>query len=213
MFAYCNNPVMYSDPTGAKIFECCPYGDCYYCKAEKNSAPPSTPSISTTPVPTDTAPGEVEYGFTYSNGLGASANVGFFAFTGQGGISLDAEGNIGVQFTLSYSINASATGSDYGVSVGSYNMLTNAQNIYKLEGDGYQVGFGATAPIPNTSMNGFAESNLVIVPTVNPDKCYLGYSDFKGISTLGSADFNCHFTGGYTFETLWGFNVFELFGG
>ena len=38
MFAYCgNNPVGYFDPTGTKFFECCPHGDCHYCKTEKES--------------------------------------------------------------------------------------------------------------------------------------------------------------------------------
>ena len=39
MFAYCdNNPVNGWDPTGEAMFECCPHGDCYYCK-EKEKDP------------------------------------------------------------------------------------------------------------------------------------------------------------------------------
>ena len=35
MFAYCdNNPVNGWDPTGEAMFECCPHGDCHYCKEE-----------------------------------------------------------------------------------------------------------------------------------------------------------------------------------
>ena len=213
MFAYCNNnPVMFSDAGGTYVT----YSGITYGGQEFHNVPAYQlglyGQIKDYWVDGDVVP-EVEYGFTYSNGLGVSANVGYFAFTGQGGISIDAEGNIGIQFTISYSINASVTGSDYGASVGSYNMFTNAQDIYRLEGDGYQLGVGATAPIPYTSMNGFAESNLVILPTANPNKCYMGYSDFKGISTIGSADFNAQFTGGYTFETQWSINIFDIFGG
>ena len=33
-FAYCeNNPIMHIDPIGTRTFECCPYGDCPYCKS------------------------------------------------------------------------------------------------------------------------------------------------------------------------------------
>ncbi len=36
-FAYCNgNPIASYDPVGTRTFECCPYGDCYYCKLARN---------------------------------------------------------------------------------------------------------------------------------------------------------------------------------
>lgn len=210
MFAYCNNnPIMSYDTTGTKGFECCSHGDCRYCREKKNT----TSSVTTSPVPSNINHGEVDYGFTYSNGLSGSVNVGFFAFSGQGGVSVDAQGNVGIQITLSCSLNASIIGSDYGASIGSYNTFTNAGDIYKLEKESHQLGIGATAPIPYTKMNGSVESNFVMIPIPDSDRCYVGYSDFKGIYTLGSADFNAHYTGGYTFDTIWDFNIFKLFGG
>lgn len=118
-----------------------------------------------------------------------------------------------VQYSFAYSINASMRGSDYGVSFGSYNMFTNAANVFRLVGDSHQLGVGATAPIPYTNMNGFAESNFVMMPAKSSSKCYVGYSDFKGISTYGSPDINAHYTGGYTPKSIWSFNIFDFFGG
>lgn len=104
VFAYCNNnPVMCSDPTGN-----CPKHTYYYMP----SCPDCNPDLAAVHAErgADWAKNgvyNIDYGFTYSRGIGASGNLGFLAFTGQGGVSVDAKGNVGIQFSVSYSVKVS----------------------------------------------------------------------------------------------------------
>ena len=179
MFAYCNNnPVMYCDTFGTyqtytvltmegKTYSGVP---CYSlgCYGQLKDYWVDSEVVT-----------DIDYGFTYSNGLSVSVNVGPFGFSGSIGVTFDTSGDIQIQTSCGYVLTSAM---QPGISVVSYNMYTLTPSADNLLNEGYQVGIGVACPIPKTPMNAVAESNLVILPIDNSTKKYYGYCECKGIS-------------------------------
>ena len=184
MFAYCeNNPVMYSDPTGHWIIK-------NLVKwLAKEVVRPIVKSVQNTLANVDA---------TFTTGLSLSMCTEFWSFNVQGGISIDTKGNVAIQGTGAGGL---CTG-PFGFSACGYNMITNAPNIYKLEGPGYQV--GGTMNIAGTPIVVGGEAN--IIPDEELGKVYGGVT---GIMGFGASN-EVHVEWGET-RTLKGseFNIFD----
>ena len=80
---------------------------------------------------------------TYSSGINVSGTPSIFSFNAQGGITVDTKGNVAVQGSFSGGV----TGGTPSASVTLYQSRTNAPNINKLEGVGYQLGGSVGFPV------------------------------------------------------------------
>lgn len=139
---------------------------------------------------------------TYSRGINVSGSPSAFSFNLQGGISVDTKGNVAIQGNFSGGV----TGGSPSVSITTYRNVTNAPNIKKLNGSGYQVGGSAGVPIYGVPIALGGDFN--IMPDTELNKVYYGATSNIGFGTPGG---EIHVEWGET--ATWRqtqFNVFDV---
>ena len=139
---------------------------------------------------------------TYSQGINLSATTGIFSFNLQGGISLDTEGNVALQGSFAGGIS---TGNPGG-SITSYSTVTNAPNIRKLEGLGYQIGGSMGIPVYGVPIAVGGDFN--IIPDDELNKTYLGMTRNIGLGTPGG-ELHIEWGGTGTWKKTQ-FNIFDV---
>ena len=146
MFAYCNNnPIDSFDFTGDRYAKCCSSGNCPDCKAEKKRTPVSTPSVSTTPAPTNTEPSffekcgqslDVIYNSVYIEvgaGYGIGGSIGSGNLSANGTINSDLVhakfSSDGVEFGMDCNISFGPNINGYDIPPFTYNYNYNESYI------------------------------------------------------------------------------------
>ena len=122
--------------------------------------------------------------FTLSIGFVGSFSLGFWAYSGQIGVSMDARGNFAIQATGSVALT---TGTP-GVSGGVYVFATNAPNIDNLEDEALGIG-------GSVSCGYMLGGEVNIIPDYANDKTYYGATLVLGVGTPGG---EVHISGAYT---------------
>ena len=117
---------------------------------------------------------------TYSTGVNISGTPSVFCFNAQGGISVDTKGNVAVQGSFSGGV----TGGTPSASITVYQSKSNAPNINKLEGVGYQLGGSIGIPIGGVPIAGGADFN--IIPDADLGKYYYGSTTSLGVGVPGA---------------------------
>ena len=141
--------------------------------------------------------------FTYSFGTSVSVSLGIISASYTPVWSIDDDGNVALQHTVSWGIT---TGAGFGASFGSARMLTNAPSVNNLLGGAGIIGTSLFVPVNNIPVGGSADLNFI--PDSKTGKTYFGLSTFAGISTSPGGSIY----GGYseTFDGGVGFNVFDI---
>ena len=183
IFAYClNNPVNGCDPCGTCFHRWDFWNDCDECKG-KNWIRKIEAVLS-------------DKSGTISQGITGSISLGFWTFGGQWGVSADLKGNVEYQYAFYGGITTGTPGGSLEI----YHTVTNAPDVTKLRGMGYNIGVGIAAGAA-LSVDG------VIIPDTDSGKTYLGASVAGGIG------------GGADFHVVWGptlpagklrFNIFDV---
>jgi len=188
-FIYCaNDPVNATDPSGHWIIKNAIKWVATKIKSAADSVEKTLSKIN----------------LTYSRGISGNASPGIWNFNVQVGFSIDTKGNVGLQCTVAGGVTSSDTPS---ASVGKYEMVTNAPNIDKLEGAGYQFGGSFNAPLPAPiSISGGGEFN--VIPDEKLNKHYYGVTRFVGIAPPKKSA-EGHVEWGETYPTFVDFNVFD----
>ena len=137
---------------------------------------------------------------TFSSGASFSATPSIWNFNLQAVTSLDTRGNIAIQLTYSSGI----TSSNPGWSATSYQTITNAPSIERLEGEGYQIGGSFGMPVYGVPLS--AGRDFVFIPYQDNNGSYFGLSRTDG---FGSPGFEGHGEMSYTW-TLGRFNVYSI---
>lgn len=104
-----------------------------------------------------------------------SGSPRIYSFNAQVGISIDTKGNVAVQRAFSGGV----TGGTPSASVTVYKSRTNAPNINKLEGLGYQLGGSAGVPVGGVPLAGAVDFN--ILPDSAAGKNYYGTTTSFGV--------------------------------
>lgn len=167
MFAYCkNNPIQYMDASGTAATLVQPLGN----------------GISQKDLIKEVIKKLLEpIHLTSSTGLTASGSLtGFWGGSVQGGCSFDAQGNAAIQGAYAGGL----TGGSAGLMIGGYNTITNAPNIFKLEGESCQIGGSATILLSGIPFVIGVDVNLI--PDSNAGKMYFGITRTFGIAILGA---------------------------
>ena len=116
---------------------------------------------------------------TYSRGVNISGSPSAFIFNLQGGVSVDTKGNVALQGSFAGGV----TGGSPGASITTYQMVTNAQSIKKLEDAGYQMGGSMGIPVYGVPIATGGDFN--IIPDTELNKTYLGVTSNVGVGTPG----------------------------
>ena len=122
--------------------------------------------------------------FTLSIGFAGSISLGFWTYSGQIGVSIDARGNCAIQATGS----AALTTGTPGVSGGVYISATNAPSIDNLNGEALAIG-------GSVSCGYMIGGDVNVIPDYDNNNTYYGATIMLGVGTPG-AEF--HIGGGYT---------------
>ena len=115
---------------------------------------------------------------TCSKGVNISGTPSGFSFDFQAGISIDTKGNVAIQASLGTNV----TGGSPGVSITTYQSVTNAPSIDKLEGTGCQIGGSVGLPVVPLAVGG----DLNMIPDRALNKTYLGITTNAGFGTPGA---------------------------
>ena len=156
-----NNPILYLDPTGKWIIK-----DAIKKIAKKYMKPGIYAAKKAF----------AAIGGTLSIGLNVSFSPSFWNYNLQGAVSIDQEGNTALQGTYASGL----TGGSPAISITAYETTTNAPNIEKLTGLGYQIGVSAGAGL----LAGFHEHTLI--QDIDENKWYFGTSNGLGIGSPGA---------------------------
>ena len=78
---------------------------------------------------------------TITVGFSVSASLGLWTYSASVGVSMDFEGNVGIQG----SVGVGLTTGGISAGVSGFATITNAPTIYALEGDSTQIGVGFSA--------------------------------------------------------------------
>ena len=116
---------------------------------------------------------------TYSLGLNVSGTPSAFMFNLQSGIAIDTKGNVAIQDSQAGGL----TGGDPGISVSVFLTGTNAPNIDKLEGPGYQIGGSFVVPVEGVPLVVAGDYN--IIPDSDSGVGYQGFTINFGLGTPG----------------------------
>ena len=190
MFAYCmNNPVNMSDPTGN------------WPQWIKDAVKWVADKI-VKPIVKGVQEALSEVDATYSRGINISGTPSAFIFNLQAGISVDTKGNVAIQG----SAGGGVTGGSPGVSITTYQSVTNAPSIDKLEGPGYQIGGSAGVPVYGVPLAAGGDFNIIPDSTLNTT--YLGVTTNGGFGTPGG-EFHVEWSETATWNTT-RFNVFDV---
>ena len=171
IFAYCgNNSVIHSDRSGTR------YDDFFVSsitRMQKRAA--RSKKTSEKRFPKKTEPILIKYNNAYV--VGNSVSVGFFAYLGLSkGLAFDHEGNVAVINTISI---GRATPD---LSASGFMSLTNAKNVYELEGLSKQFGFSGDADGVSVggdiswSDNGIVQTGPSAGAGFSPAEYHYGYS-------------------------------------
>ena len=167
MFAYCfNNPVNLSDASG-----------CWPTWLKNTIKKVTTKVIK--PISNFVKKTFSKVDLTYSNGLNISGTPSGFIYNLQAGLYIDTKGNMAVQG----SYGAGITTGNPGISATSYQSVTNAPSIDKLNGFGCQVGGScgfSAGPVP-VAVGG----DLSFSPDSRADTTYIGWTRNVGVGTPG----------------------------
>ena len=139
---------------------------------------------------------------TCSRGINVSGSPSAFSFNLQVGVSADTKGNVAIQGSFSGGV----TGGSPGASITAYRTVTNAPNIKKLEGPGYQIGGSVGVPVYGIPLA--AGGDFSIIPDTELNKTYFGATTNMGLGTPGG---EFHVEWGET--ATWNqtqFNVFDV---
>ena len=186
MFVYCfNNPVMYTDHTG------------HWPEWFKNFAKWRIENI-VEPIVESIENALSHVDFTYSQGINISGTPSAFIFNAQAGISFDSKGNIAIQGSLGGGIT---TGTP-SISLTTYTNITNAPNINKLNGLGYQMGGSMAVLLFGVPVA--AGFDLNFIPDI--DTAYIGVTNTAGLGTPGG---EVHAEWGKT--ATWNFSKINIF--
>ena len=140
--------------------------------------------------------------YTNSVGINVSGTLGIWTYDGSLGVSVDAKGNIGVQFSFASGVTISSKKSG---SIALYQTVTNAPDIYALEGDGVNIGGAVGKTV--LDLPAYASGDIVIVGDVNStDKHYYGVTGAVGVGSKGE---EAHIEMSYT-KTLWSININDI---
>lgn len=137
---------------------------------------------------------------TYSTGINVSGTPSIFCFNAQGGISVDTKGNVAVQGSFSGGV----TGGTPSASITVYQSRTNAPNINKLEGLGYQLGGSGGTLVGGVPLAGGTDFN--IIPDSATGKHYYGTTMSFGVGIPGA---ELHIEWGNT--ATWNATQFNIF--
>ena len=143
---------------------------------------------------------------TYTKGLSASGSPGIWNFNAQGGISIDAKGNVAFQGTF---VGGATTNGTLSGAVGNFSMITNAPTVNELNGSGYQIGASASIPIPPSPIAISVGRDVNIIPNSKLNTNYYGLSSFTGIAPPYPST-ELHFEWGETGSAFLQFNVFNV---
>ncbi len=116
---------------------------------------------------------------TYSSGINISGTPSAFIFNLQEGVAIDTKGNVALQGSFA----GGFTGGSPGVSITAYQTVTNAPNIGKLNGPGYQMGGSVGVPIYGVPLAIGGDFN--IIPDTDLNKTYYGATSNVGFGTPG----------------------------
>ena len=139
---------------------------------------------------------------TLSKGISVGCTLGIVGITANVSVSVDTKGNVAIQGSYSWGVTSNP---GFGASIGPTSMITNAPDVYKLEGEGGVVGGSLFTKVPKVGAIGFG-GDLNIIPDSEYNKCYFGISSFKGIGTSEGKEFHAGLGGTTTFDS---FNIYE----
>ena len=134
---------------------------------------------------------------TRTKGVYASANGAFLCGSAQIGVSYDGKGNVYIQSTTTYGASVSTPSGNFGT----FNSITNADSIDRLNGIGYQGGGSACIPVKGVPIGLGGEFSVI----PGNDK------EFYGVtlsSVFGMAGAEVH-TEETNTTTLWSFNIYS----
>ena len=190
LFAYCfNNPVNRDDPRGN------------WSKWIKNTVKWVSKNI-VRPIVKNTQKIISKVNLTYSTGVNISGTPSAFIFNGQIGVSVDTKGNVAIQGSGGGGI----TTGDPGVSRTRFSSITNAPNIYKLNGSYYQLGGSYAAIVEGIPIA--VGGDVMFMPDEELNTGYFGLTVNTGFGTPGS---ECHVEWGATGTIKRSvFNVFDI---
>ena len=120
---------------------------------------------------------DIDYTKTIGICISGSPSIWYFGYSL--GISFDTKGNVAVQQTVAGGVT---TGTP-GVSATLFQMNTNAPNVDKLLGQGYQVGGSIGVPVYGVPLTAAGEFN--IIPDVEEGGTYYGTTRAVGLGTPG----------------------------
>ncbi|MBR3681097.1 MAG: hypothetical protein IKL79_03750 [Clostridia bacterium] len=144
-----------------------------------------------------------EVNFTYSFGPSIGVMFGPIAANFSPTLSIDSNGNVAFQNTLSWGITSSA---GFGACIGKTRMITNAPNVSNLNGEAGVIGASLFVPVDKLPIGGSVD--LYFIPDSNNGKTYFGYSVFGGIAASPGGDVH----GGMSYtSTAFQFNIINLF--
>ena len=184
LYAYCfNNPLSYTDSQGnwPKWME-----DAYeWVENKRDEAKEVWNEV------TEWVENKVSEIGTYSTGLSISGTYDHIVVNVQIGLSIDKEGHIEGQISISSGVSTS----DHGWFVGGYHTVTNAPTVKNLEGPFTQAGGSAGIPIGGTPIAGGVD----VLKMVNDrtGEIYHGASVSGGVGSPGA---EVHFETGRTFS-------------
>ena len=141
--------------------------------------------------------------YTNTKGVNVSLTVGMWTFDASVGISIDAKGNLGIQHSLAGGVT---TAEKPSAAIAVYETVTNAPDIYALEGEGINIG-GAVAG-EALGLPAYASGDIAIVGDVNSmDKHYYGVTGALGVGSDGK---EAHIEVSNS-KTDWSINIKDLF--
>lgn len=228
LYTYChNNPILYTDPSGHKISD--------WLKPIPTTPPTINPDFAKDVYQKVVRPtwekaepyvksvvGEImtsqkkdvdkvrswmgKHNFTYSTGSVANISLGNLGISGMFSTTIDSQGNVAKQCTLSGSATISGDPASFtGFSLGSFRSISNAPSYENLNDFGFGLGGSYLAPLPDCPVIGVGGGrDINIIP--NKDEFpYIGITDSTLIGTPG---FEGHGSMGFT-VTMDSYNIFE----
>ena len=195
LYLYCaNNPVNNRDSSGQWLFKTIKNT---IKKVVKNVIRPIVKKVQKT---------LSKRNFTFTTGASASITPGAFSGNFQIGRSFDSKGNVASQITVAGGVSAA---SSPAISVSFYTMTTNAPEVSKVTGPGYQIGGSANVPIPGAPASVVAGGEVNIIPGPKKDTNYCGITKFAGVGIPSVLGGEAHAEWGET-TTLCEYNVFDM---
>lgn len=116
---------------------------------------------------------------TCTKGISVNFSPDIWNFNIQGGVSIDTKGNVTFQGTFA---GGATSNSSLGLSFGKFSMVTNAPEVDKLNGSGYQFGGSANVPAPPLPISISVGGEFNVIPDLDENTNYYGLTTFSGIA-------------------------------